>query len=282
MTYSFTATDAPSYALMPVDLNGSRVLLTGATGGLGQAIARALHARGARLVLTGRRVEVLDGLVSELGDRVEARALDLSDAGSVRGFCEEAGEVDVLVANAGLPGTGRLEEYAPEQIDRVLDVNLRAPIQMTNALLPPMIARDRGHLVYISSMSGKVATARSSLYNATKFGLRGFAYAVREDLRGTGVGVTTVFPGFISDAGMWADGGQGLPRGVGTKTPVDVADAVIRGIEKNRAEIDVAPGFVRLGGWLAGPMPNLVSAINKRGGGDDIADALSEAQRDKR
>jgi short-subunit dehydrogenase len=267
---------------MPIELSGSRVLLTGATGGLGQAIARSVHARGAELILTGRRVEVLDGLVSELGDRAEARALDLSDAGSVRGFCEEVGDVDVLIANAGLPGTGRLEEYSPEQIDRVLDVNLRAPIHMTNALLPGMLANGRGHLVYISSMSGKVATARSSLYNGTKFGLRGFAYAVREDLRGSGVGVTTVFPGFISDAGMWADGGQDLPRGVGTKTPEDVADAVIKGIEKDKAEIDVAPLFVRTGGWLAGPLPNLVSAINKRGGGDDIAAALSEAQRDKR
>jgi short-subunit dehydrogenase len=267
---------------MPIELTGSRVLLTGATGGLGQAIARALHGRGAHLILTGRRVEVLDGLVAELADRVEARALDLSDSGSVRGFCAEAGDVDVLVANAGLPGTGRLEEYEPEQIDRVLDVNLRAPVHMTNALLPGMLERGRGHLVYISSMSGKVATARSSLYNATKFGLRGFAYAVREDLRDTGVGVTTVFPGFISDAGMWADGGQELPRGIGTKTPEDVADAVIKGIEKDKAEIDVAPLFVRSGGWLAGPLPNLVAAINKRGGGNDIADKLADAQRDKR
>ena len=267
---------------MPVALKGSRVLLTGATGGLGHAIARALHTRGAHLILTGRRVEVLDGLVEELGERVEARALDLSDSGSVGGFCEEVGDVDVLVANAGLPGTGRLEEYEPEQIDRVLDVNLRAPVHMTHALLPGMLARGRGHLVYISSMSGKVATARSSLYNGTKFGLRGFAYAVREDLRDTGVGVTTVFPGFISDAGMWADGGQELPRGTRTKTPDDVADAVIKGIEKDRAEIDVAPFFVRTGGWLAGPLPNLVAAINKRGGGDDIADKLADAQRDKR
>ena len=267
---------------MPVELNGSRVLITGATGGLGQAIARALHARGAHLILTGRKTDVLDELARELGERVETRALDLSDASALRSFCADVGTVDVLVANAGVPGTGRLDEYSPEQIDRVLDVNLRAPVHMTRALLPGMVERGHGHFVYISSMSGKVATARSSLYNGTKFGLRGFAYAVREDLRETGVGVTTVFPGFISDAGMWADAGVELPRGVGMKSPEQVADAVIKGIDKDKAEIDVAPLFIRFGGWLAGPAPRVVTAISKRGGGGHIPDALAEAQREKR
>jgi short-subunit dehydrogenase len=267
---------------MPVELNASRVLLTGATGGIGHAIARALHARGAHLVLTGRRTDVLDELVRGLGDRAEARALDLADAGAVSAFCGEVGEVDVLVANAGLPGTGKLSEYSGEQIDRVLDVNLRSPIHMTQALLPGMLERGSGHLVYISSMSGKVPTVRSSLYNGTKFGLRGFAHAMHQDLRGSGVGVTTVFPGFISDAGMWADGGLDLPMGIRTRKPEQVADAVIKGIEKDRAEIDVAPLFVRVGGWLSGPAPNMIAAINRRGGGNDIADALAERQAEKR
>lgn len=267
---------------MPVELNGSRALLTGATGGIGHAIARALHARGANLILTGRRTDVLDQLVGELGDRAEARALDLSDQAAVSAFCAEVGDVDVLVANAGLPGTGKLSEYSGEQIDRVLDVNLRSPVHMTHALLPGMVERGRGHLVYISSISGKVPTVRSSLYNGTKFGLRGFAHAMHQDLRGSGVGVTTVFPGFISDAGMWADGGLDLPTGVGTRTPEQVAEAVIKGIEKNRAEIDVAPLFVRLGGWLSGPAPNLIAAINRRGGGNDIASELAQRQTEKR
>jgi hypothetical protein len=94
--------------------------------------------------------------------------------------------------------------------------------------------------------------------------------------------VTTVFPGFISDAGMWADAGIELPKGVGMRTPEQVARAVLKGIDKDKAEIDVAPLFVRLGGWLSGPAPNLVSAINKRGGGDDIADELGKRQAGKR
>ena len=267
---------------MPVELNGSRVLLTGATGGLGHAIARGLHARGAHLILTGRRAEVLDELVAELGERVEAHALDLANAAMTHRFASEARGIDVFVANAGLPGTGKLGEYTGEQVDRVIDVNLRSPIHMSHALLPGMLDRGRGHLVYISSMSGKVATPRSSLYNGTKFGLRGFAFAMREDLRGTGVGVTTVFPGFISDAGMWADGGLDLPAGIRTKTPEQVAKAVIKGIEKDKAEIDVAPLPVRFGGWLAGPAPSAVAAINRRGGGDEMADALTERQVEKR
>jgi hypothetical protein len=96
------------------------------------------------------------------------------------------------------------------------------------------------------------------------------------------VGVTTVFPGFISDAGMWADGGLDLPRGVRTRTPEQVADAVIKGIDKDRAEIDVAPLFVRFGGWLSGPAPSVVAAISRSSGGDDIAASLADAQREKR
>jgi len=267
---------------MPAELKGSHVLLTGATGGLGHAIARALHARGAVLTVTGRKTDVLDQLAGDLGDRVESKPLDLADADAVRRFVSEVGTVDVLVANAGLPGTGKLTDYGEEQVDRVIDVNLRSPIEMTRTLLPGMLERGRGHLVYISSMSGKVATPRSSLYNGTKFGLRGFAFAMREDLRGTGVGVTTVFPGFISDAGMWADGGLDLPTGIRTKTPEQVAKAVIKGIEKDKAEIDVAPFPIRFGGWLAGPAPRAVAAINRRGGGNEMADALTERQVEKR
>ncbi len=267
---------------MPVELNGSRVLLTGATGGLGHAIARGLHARGAHLILTGRRAEVLDGLVAELGERVEAHALDLANAAMAHRFASEAREIDVFVANAGLPGTGKLGEYTSEQVDRVIDVNLRSPIHMTHVLLPGMLERGRGHLVYISSISGKVATPYSSLYNATKFGLRGFSFGMHEDLRGTGVGATAVFPGAVADAGMWADGGLDLPPGVKPSKPEAVAEAVITGIEKDRPEINVANPIERLGGVLAGPAPRLVSFINRHGPTNKLAEALAERQTEKR
>ena len=257
------------------------MLLTGASGGLGAAIARGLHERGAVLAITGRRADALERLRDELGDRVEVLVADLAKRDEADALPGRAGRVDILVANAALPGSGKLGEYSEEQLDRAIDVNLRAPMQMTHALLPAMLERGSGHFVYISSINGKVPVAGASIYSATKFGLRGFAYSLREDLRATGVGVTTVFPGFIRDAGMWADMDLNVKLAL-TKPPEAVSDAVIRGIEKGKAEIDVAPVPYRVGSLLAGPAPGLVNAFTRRFGGEDVAAQAAEAQRDKR
>src|SRR3954471_3912221 len=257
-----------------VDLNGAHVLLTGASGGIGNAIARALHQHGASLAITGRRADALESLKAELGDRVDVLVADLAKRSDVEALPGQAGTVDVLVANAGLPGSGDLDSFSPEEIDRALDVNLRAPMQLTRALLPGMIERGSGHIVYISSLSGKVPAAGSSVYGATKFGLRGFGSSLHDELHGTGVGASTVFPGFISDAGMFAESGVKLPTGVGTKKPEDVADAVIEAIEKNRVEIDVAPIAVRATGKLAGLAPGAITSANRRFGGRDVATGL--------
>lgn len=261
-------------------LRSAHVLLTGATGGIGHAIARALAERGAHLVLTGRRAKVLEPLASEIGG--VALAGDLSDRAEVERIVREAGRVDVLVANAALPASGLLADYTVEQIDRALEVNLRAPIVLAKLVAAGMAERRRGHMVFISSMSGKVPSPGSSLYNASKFALRGFAGAMREELRPENVGVSTVFPGFISDAGMFADSGVKLPPGIGTKTPEEVAAAVVRGIEEDIGEIDVAPLPVRLGAKLAGLAPEISATVTRRLGGDKVAADLVEAQRDRR
>jgi uncharacterized protein len=263
-----------------MEISGSTVLLTGATGGLGHAIARALSAKGGRLILTGRRMDVLEPLASELGAR--ALAVDLSDASEVDRLLSEAGELDILVANAALPASGSLDSFTVEQIDRAIDVNLRAPIAMTHALAPEMVGRGRGHLLLMSSLSGKAATAGSSIYNATKFGLRGFAGAMRAELHGTGVGVSAVFPGFIREAGMFAEAGVELPRGVGTRSPQDVAKAVVHAIEQNRGEVDVAPISLRVGSTFAGLAPELSAAITRKSGGDKLAAVVADGQHSKR
>jgi uncharacterized protein len=261
-----------------VRIQNSTVLLTGATGGLGQAIARELHARGARLILTGRRTETLESLAAETGGR--ALAADLADRAAVGRLIEQAGEVDILVANAALPAAGTLEDFTTEEIDSVLDVNLRAPIMMAHALAPAMAARGGGHLLFVSSLSGKAGTPRTTMYNATKFGLRGFALGLRPDLREQNVGVSVVCPGFISEAGMFADSGAKLPPGVGTRRPHDVARAVTTAIERNRAEVDVAPLPLRVGTIFAGIAPEIAATVTRKTGADKLASAIATGQRD--
>jgi len=255
-------------------------LVTGATGGIGQAIARELAGRGASVVLTGRRADVLEPLAIELGGR--AIIADLANRQAAAALMEESGPVDILVANAGLPASGLVTEYPIDAIDRALDVNLRVPVVMARLAAEEMISRRRGHLLFVSSVSGKVASGGASVYNATKFGLRGFSLGLREDLRPHGVGVSAIYPGFIRDAGMFAEAGVTLPRGVGTQTCADVARAVSRAIERNVAEIDVAPLAIRMGAKIAGVAPGLAARVQRMGGGDRLARDLAEGQRDKR
>jgi short-subunit dehydrogenase len=254
-----------------------RILLTGATGGIGQAIARALATRGADLILSGRRAETLEALAGEVSG--QAVACDLAQREDVSRLAGQVGDVDILVANAAHPASGLLTDLDQERIDRMLEVNLRAPIALARSLVPAMTSRGRGHLVFISSLAGKAASPSSSIYSATKFGLRGFALGLREDLRSSGVGVSVVFPGFIREAGMFAQAGVDLPRGVGTRTPEQVADAVVRAIEHNRAEVEVAPLGLRLGASLAGLAPELASRMSRRLGGGKVASDLAAGQR---
>ena len=263
-----------------MNVSGKRVLLTGASGGLGHAIARALAGAGAHVILSGRRADVLDDLATEISGAIAPA--DLSDPVAVRALAEGNADVDILVANAGLPASGRLETYDADQIERALVVNLHAPIILTHALAPHMVARGAGHIVFMSSLAGKTATAGSSLYNATKFGLRGFAGAMRAELHGTGVGVSTIFPGFISDAGMFADANVTLPKGVGTKTPDDVAAATLRAIKRNRGEIDVAPVALKLGTLFGGVAPETAARVTRKSGGEQVAMQFETGQLDKR
>lgn len=263
-----------------MDLSGRTVLLTGASGGLGEAIARAVAARGASPILTGRRLDVLEPLARATAGR--AVVCDLADPAAVERLLDEAGTVDVLIANAGLPGSGHIATFTAEEIDRALAVNLRAPMVMAQRLARPMAERGSGHLVFMSSLAGKVASGGGAVYSATKFGLRGFAHGLREDLRTSGVGVTVVLPGFISDAGLFHDANVELPPWVGTKTPDDVAAAVVDGILRNRAEVDVAPLGMRAGALLAGAAPAVSAVVQRRLGGAKVAAQFERGQRDKR
>jgi short-subunit dehydrogenase len=263
-----------------MNLSGRSALVTGATGGIGIAIARALSARGASLLLSGRRMDVLEPLAAELGGR--ALECDLSDPAAVDRLADDAESVDVLVANAGLPASGHITSFSQDEIDRALAVNLRAPMALARRLVDPMIARGAGHLVFVSSLSGKAASPGGSVYSATKFGLRGFALGLRQDLKPHGIGVSVVAPGFIRDAGMFHDSGAKLPAYVGTSSPEEVGTGVVKAIERNRAEVEVAPLGVRAGAVAGGLMPELVANIQRRLGGGRISESMAEGQRPKR
>jgi short-subunit dehydrogenase len=262
-----------------MELAGGRALLTGATGGLGRAIAQDLAAQGATVLLSGRRREELTELAAGLpGSGHAVLPADLGDPGAAAALAAEAsatGAVDVLVANAGLPGTGWLPDVSEEQIERTLRVNLEAPMILARALAPAMVERGTGALVFVASLSGKAASPRSSIYNATKFGLRGFAFGLRTDLGPRGVGVSVVSPGFIRDAGMFAKSGAKTPPGIGTSTPEEVASAVRKAIRSNRAEIVVAPAVSRALSHFAAVSPAISARVQSAPLGQKAAEAVS-------
>ena len=265
---------------MALQLRGARVLLTGAPGGIGPAPARRLSREGAHPVLTSRRSDALQTLAEEVG--AEAVVADLARREEVARLIAAAGEIDLLVANAALPGSGRLAMLELEHIDRAVEVNLRAPIALAHGLLGPMLRQGDGHLVFIGSLSGKTPNSGASVYSATKFGLRGFALALRAELAPAGIGVSLVSPGFVSDAGMFADTKIRLPRGLTTRTPEQVTEAVVRAVRENRGETDVASLTMRLGADLANLAPALAARAGRIIGADRLARQFEARQADKR
>lgn len=266
-----------------MELAGRSALLTGATGGLGRAIATALAGRGAELILSGRKAAALEALAAELpGEGHRVVPSDLAEAGAAERLAAAAGAVDALVANAGLPGTGRLTDFTAEQLTGTLRVNLEAPMLLARALEPAMLERGSGHMVFVSSLSGKSATPLSSVYNATKFGLRGFALGLRADLDPQGIGVSLVSPGTIREAGMYADSGAPPIPGLGTGSPQQVADAVVKAIERNKVEVTVAPVQQRLLAHFALASPGVAVKIASGDAGQKAAATVAQGQAAKR
>ena len=246
-----------------MQIKGSTILVTGASGGLGAAIARDLKVRGAHLVLTARNVELLDALAAELD--AEVLVADLTDRADVERVAARAASCEVLVANAGVGEDPPFDELTEDDIDFSIDVNLRAPIVLSHAYAKARIAAgEEGQIVLVGSLAGLAASPGTRMYNATKFGLRGFALSFAQELEGTGIGCSLVAPGFIRDAGMFHNGGIELPQGVRTKAPQDVADGVATAITHSPTEVFVAPVELRLASTLATVAPGLSAAIQKK------------------
>lgn len=260
-----------------MELAGRKALLTGATGGLGRAIATAVAERGGTLLLSARKPEALEALAAELpGSGHRILPADLAEPGAAERLATEAGEVDILLANAGLPAAGRMDDFTAEQVQRALRVNLESPMLLSQALYPGMLERGSGHLVFVASLAGKSPAPRSSIYNATKFGLRGFALALRTDLAPQGIGVSLVSPGFIREAGMFAESGAKSPPGLGTSTPEEVARATVRAIEADKVELTVAPVRQRFLAHFGLASPGIAVRVSSSSAGQKSAAEIAD------
>ncbi len=179
-----------------MDLNGSRVVLTGGSRGIGEAIARELAARGAHVALVARNADLLATVAASLPNAVAVPA-DLGDRSAIEGLiarCEDAlgGPIDVLVNNAGIDDVGFFADVTADDIVQIHQINLVAPIELCRQAVAGMTERGKGHIVNVSSMAGSGGFTGMSLYCSTKAGLSNFTGILRRELRGTGVGTTIV------------------------------------------------------------------------------------------
>jgi 3-oxoacyl-[acyl-carrier protein] reductase len=184
------------------DLTGKTALVTGASGGIGGEIAKALHAAGAHVVLSGTREAALQDLAQVLGDRTSAVAANLSDAESVDGLVAAAEEaagagLDILVANAGITRDGLLMRMKDEDWDAVLKVNLESYFRLSRAAMRGMMKRRSGRIIGITSVVGVMGNPGQANYAASKAGMIGFSKALAQEVATRGITVNCVAPGFI-------------------------------------------------------------------------------------
>lgn len=186
------------------NLTGRKALITGATGGIGEAIARALHAQGAVVGLHGTRAEKLGELANELGSNVHILPANLSDRDAIKALAEKAeadmGGVDILVNNAGITRDGLFVRMSDEDWDAVLDINLGATFRLTRALTHPMMRRRFGRIVNITSVVGTTGNPGQGNYCASKAGLVGMTKSLGQEIASRNVTVNCVSPGFIESA----------------------------------------------------------------------------------
>jgi 3-oxoacyl-[acyl-carrier protein] reductase len=185
------------------DLTGKTALVTGATGGIGGAIAKALHAQGAHVVLSGTRESALDALKAQLGDRVSTVVANLSDAAAVDGLVAQAEEaagapLDILIANAGITRDGLLVRMKDEDWDTVIKVNLEGYFRLARAATKGMMKRRFGRIIGITSVVGVTGNGGQTNYAASKAGMIGFSKALAQEVASRGITVNCVAPGFIA------------------------------------------------------------------------------------
>jgi short-subunit dehydrogenase len=252
-------------------LDGARILLTGASGGLGSALATALARRGARLGLAGRRHEPLQALAGTLATAgaevvplVEELTADGAPGRLVQAMQAHFGGIDVLVNNAGISAFTDFASQDPASIAATVQTNVTAPLLLTRAVLPQLLAQGHGAVVNIGSMFGSIACAWFAGYSTSKFALRGFSEALRREVAGSGVAVLYAAPRALRTP----INGPAVERMAAAidmpmDDPAPVAERIVRALERGRKEIYLGYPealFVRLNGLL----PRLVDTALRR------------------
>lgn len=233
-------------------LAGKVVVLTGASRGIGPFIARALAAKGARISLAARSAGALEELAAQLGKPEDFLAVptDINDAAArqnlVRRTTTELGEVDILVNNAGLEEVVAFEKQRPESIPAIVNTNVIAPMMLAHTVLPQMLARRSGCIVNVASLAGRAGMPFGAVYSGSKGALAEWSISLHAELHGSGVTVSAVCPGFVTDVGMHARKNSPAPASLGAVTPTAVAEAVLRAISSGHPEILVSSRPIRL------------------------------------
>ncbi len=252
-------------------LQGRTALVTGASGGLGTHLARRLAREGMNVAISGRREDALAKVAAELsalGVKSVAVSADLADLSTTDPLVDEVeeqlGPIDVLVNNAGVESVGAFTTYTRDELTCSVNVNLTAPLLLTHRLTPGMLERGRGHVVFISSVAGKVGPAFSEPYAATKAGLVGLTQSLRAEYLNAPVGFSVICPGFIAGDGMYArmvQDGHSSNRMLGETTTEKISDALVRAIREDCAEIIESGSPIRPMLALGQLAPGLVERV---------------------
>ena len=252
-------------------LKGKTIILTGASQGLGAIMARAQAKAGAQLVLAARSTDKLAQLADELrgaGAKVLTVPCDVTRAEDRLTLIErtrkEFGPIDVLVNNAGVEELGHYAEQDPATLERIIATNLLAPMQLTRAVLPGMLAAKKGQVVNIASLAGRTGMPYGAAYSGSKGGLAEWSISLAAELMGSGIAVTVICPGFVDGTGMFSRKETPAPKSIGASRPEDVARALLQVLHKPRVEVVVNPKPVRLLMALKALSPETALALGRR------------------
>jgi short-subunit dehydrogenase len=249
--------------------SGTRALVTGPSRGIGRAIASALGARGATIGLASRSRDELAALAAELPGNHHVVVCDVGERESVEravaGFIEAAGGIDLLIANAGVAHYGPLRDMPVEEIDQMTRVNWLGTVYLVKAALPHLLERGSGHIVIVSSGAAHRAFPWAAGYGGTKAAQRAFGEALRHELDGTGVSLTTVFPGEI--ASSLHEGEETMPpwyHGEEKAAPAEpLAEKILDAVEKDKRSV-FHPPLVKGLAVLHGASPRLADTVLRR------------------